>query len=152
MLDYIKATKLEYKLQKLLKTRDIYVGKEECYFAGKISYGIFYRFNNKKLIEKINNLETLNPNTFLLIKDKFLKIYANEIDKFIKDVKLSKKLWMEIIANIIRDKYHLNRYLVTVKKNALTINAIHKIDSLTNFYELPIKIGLRYGQKSTKVA
>lgn len=143
MLNYIKATKLEYKLQKVLKTKNICVDKKECYLTvpEKISYNsIFHPLNNKKLIKKINNLEMLNPNTFLLVETKFLKIYTNKIDEFIKDVKLSKKLWMEIIANIIRDKYHLNRHLVIVKKNTLIIHSMRKIDSLTNLYGLPIEI------------
>ena len=143
MLNYIKATKLEYKLQKILKTKNICVDKKECYLtvSKKISYNtIFYHLNNKKLIKKINNLEMLNPNVFLLIETKFLKIYTDKIDEFIKDVKLSKKLWMEIIANIIRDKYHLNRHLVIVKKNTLIIHSMRKINSLTNLYGLPTEI------------
>ena len=141
MLDYIKATKLEYKLQKLLKSKKIHVDEGECYFNGKTSYNIYYPKNNKKLIKKVNDLEENDPNTFLIIGDKHLKIYENKIEEFIKDIKMTKNRWIEVIANIIRDKYYLGYDLVSIHGNKLKIDTVlpDRFIEFSDIFKLPME-------------
>ena len=104
MLDYEKAVKIEYKLKKLLKITDITIDISENWFGGKKSYKIIYDINSKEYIKKINELESTYPSYFMLISNKFLHIYSNKINVFIKDIKTTDEIKLKAIVKKLQEK------------------------------------------------
>ena len=135
MLDYVDKIKIAYKLSKLMKLNINRIRVTNIAFTVKESYVIYIKDRDNEVNSKICQIENRYPDIFFTLNDGYeeitsFRIYADKIQNFIKDVKMTNNLWSMLITRIL-----LDRGIILIDKEILSINSF----LIRNIYKEDIK-------------
>ena len=132
MLDYIDKVKIEYKLSKLMKLDINRICVTDISYAVRESYVIYIKNKDNEIDNKICQIESEYPDKFFIILNNThneingFRIYPDKIQDFVKDVKMTKKLWSMVIMRALFDNG-----IILSDKDILSVNKF----SIQNAYE-----------------
>lgn len=140
MLNYIDKVKIEYKLSKLMKLDINRIRVTDISYTVRESYVIYIKNRDDEVDNKICQIESEYSDIFFIILNNThseingFRIYADKIQDFIKDIKMTKKLWSMVIMRVLFDNGIILSDKDILSVNKFLIQNVYKeyIDFLEN--------------------